>query len=837
MSLASLRGRLRDLAARWAGPSSTWIRGTIVMALGAGATVGAAQHLGITYPVGDWLFWQIGTLWAWCLFLSAACVSAGHLVLGRVFRVRGRPVLETVVTSAALGLIVFTIGMYLVGAARQYNARFAVLLPALMIAAGAPDFVAFVRERREIAREEAPVRRDPWKSAVAAAAAAFGVAGLVFVYLEAMTPEAINFDASWSHIPIAVDYARHGRLIPFDADYTRNFPHLASFVHTWAMIVPSWGVLTEEPLRWMLALHLEFSFFVWTLAGVAAMARWLLDDDRVRGAWAAFFLFPSIFVYDNNLGGAADHYLAFFAPVLFLAVVRAAPAFDVRACALVGVIAAGPLLTKYQAVYLLAGVGAVLAGLWIAAAVRRSRADRGGSAGEVAPPTWKTLVVAPAAVIAAFAIATSPHFVKNWVFYGNPLYPFAQDVFHSHPTTPNAAYLFEWLFKDYTWRPHGTFLQNVVDAVVLCFTYSFAPHYAFWTKNWPHAGHLFTLCLPMAIFARGTKRIWLGIAASMAALFAWGMIFRVDRHLVSFMPLLVATTAALLARVWDLGWMARAGIVPLVCLQAIWGGDAVFYNGHSRLSSAIDLIRSGYDGRVKTRYRNFRVSERSLAAALPPDAKLVLHTYRPNLGIDHDLMLDWAGQQGLITYEGVHGPRGLYDYFRSLGVTHLIWIPGHRAAGTKQEDVLFTDLVHRFAKTHRRFGAYDLVDMPNPPPPPDHPYHVLSIGLGGYKDGLYPVEAMKAYEGVPEHREKFPPPERPLPKPGPDQLAMADESDAVILGEKARPDASLKQHIDQLFETGQTYKGFTIYVRKGGVAGGPALPSPSPALPDDDVEH
>ncbi len=43
----------------------------------------------------------------------------------------------------------------------------------------------------------------------------FGVAGVIFVYLGAFTPDAINFDSSWEHIPIAVDYARAGRLIPF----------------------------------------------------------------------------------------------------------------------------------------------------------------------------------------------------------------------------------------------------------------------------------------------------------------------------------------------------------------------------------------------------------------------------------------------------------------------------------------------------------------------------------------------------------------------------------------------------------------------------------------------
>jgi hypothetical protein len=800
MSFASLRDRLRAAA---------------VLALGLGATAGYAVFLNASYPVRDWLFWKIGAMWLWGLFLSAGCVSAGHLVLSRALRVTDLPTLETVVTSAALGLLLFVTGMYLGGFARLYNPVFAFLLPLSMLAAGAGPLVAFIRARRAAWASAPPRERDPWKSAAAALATGFGVFSAAFVYLEVMTPEAINFDASWSHFPIAVDYARAGRIIPFDADYTRCFPHLASVVYTWAFIVPA-GPIGDEPLRWMMAQHLEFFFFLWTLAGVAAMTRWLLDDERVRGAWAAFFLCPAIFVYDNNLGGAADHILAFFGPPLFLAAVRSAPRFDARRTALVGAFAAGALHTKYQGLYLILGVGAVLGGSWIAAAIRAFRARRAPTSADPPLSSWRELAWAPLAVIAAFFFFMAPHFLKNGVFYHNPVYPFAQDVFPSRPTTPNAAYLFEWLFKDYKWRPHGTFLENVRDAVRLCFSYSFEPHYTF-TKGVPNAGSLFTLCLPMALLVRSPRRLWLGFAAGMGALFAWGMIFRVDRHLQTFMPLVMATTGAVLVRAWDLGWIARAGLIPLCALQVIWGGDAAFYAGHSRLSSAIELLRSGYEGRAATRFSGYRANYRAIGAALPKDARVILHMYRPNLGVSRDILLDWAGQQGLILYEDIHGPRSLYDLWRSLGVTHLLWLPGRRAASTKQEEVLFTDFVQRYGKDRRHIGGEELVTLPSEPPPPDHPFQVLSIGLAGYADGLYPVEAMKTYEAVPENKETFAPPAKPLPQDVAAQLDLVNGVDAVLLADHAKIDAALKGRIDARFVPGQTFsKSFTVYVRRAG---------------------
>jgi hypothetical protein len=785
-------------------------RATFVLGLALVSVLGYGAVLHHGYPVGDWLFWRVGVIWLWGLFLSAACVSIGHRVLGHLTDIDRLPTLEALVNSAALGLLVFVAGMYFGGFARQYNAVFAVMLPTAMLAGGARSLGTFARARHAAWKAER-TQRDVVTRAVGTLVTAFGFFGLVWVYFGVMTPASVNFDASWSHLPIAADYARAGRIVPFDGDYTRNFPHLASIVHTWAMIVPSGGVFTEPPVRWMLALHLEFLFFVWTLAGVGAVVAWLTERDHVRGAWAAFFLFPAIFVYDSNLGGAADHYLAFFAAPFFLAAVRAAPRFAVGPCLLAGAYAGGALLTKYQAVYLIVGVGGVFALLWVSVILRKLRA-RAAPATPV--PTWAELARGPLALVLALAAVTSPHFLKNWVFYRNPAYPFMQDVFASRPTTPHAAYLFRWLFQDYNWQPHGTLAQNVIDALRLCLMWCFHPHYSF-THDVPDGGALFTLCLPMGIAVGRSRRIGLGYAAALGSLFAWAMILRVDRHLQTFMPLVVAVTAAVIVRAWELGWIARAGLVLLVSLQAIWGGDAPFYSGYARFQASIDLIRSGYEGHASTRFAGFHADERAIGASLPESARVVLHTSRPNLGIDRDLILDWAGQQGLILYEDLRGPRGLFDFYKSIGVTHLLWLPGRRAASTKQEDVLFSDFVHRFGRGSRRFGEFELVALPSEPPPADHPYHVLSLGLAGYADGLYPVEAMKAYEDIPGDREKFAPPEVALPSDPVAQVELATRADAVCLAERFHPDPRLASSIGASFELAVAYaRAFAIHVRR-----------------------
>ncbi len=539
-------------------------------------------RLGVTYPVRQWLFWRYATCWAWGLFLIAACASAGHLLLVRALRITGLPRLETIVHSTVLGLLIFVLGMYAGGAAHVFHPVFAVAWPMAMLLAGGRTIYGFLRERADQASSAhgASPAGGALAGLVPSAICLFGVVGLGFVYLGMMAPQAINFDASWSHLKSATDYARHGGFVPFDADYTRNVPELASLVHTFAMIVPE-GPLGEPQLRWMLAQHLELAFFLVTLGGIAAMARWLLDDDRARGTWAAFFLFPAIFVYDSNLGCGADHYLAVFAPSLFLAAMRATERFEVRYFVLAGAFAAGALLTKYQAVYLLAGVVTIALGRSLHLAWTRQRAAAG-------PPPWRPLLVGASAFAGTVVILTAPHFVKNWAFHHNPIYPFAQDLFASRPTVPNGAYLAEWIgLKDRAWVPEGPWLARVVDSLRLALTFSFEPHYSF-TRSVPVVGSLFTLCTPLLFFVRRPRRLWLGYGAGLVCLFAWAMIYRVDRHLQTFLPLLVASTAAVIARAWALGPVVRAGLVPLIALQVVWGGDALVYDAHTRIAAAFD---------------------------------------------------------------------------------------------------------------------------------------------------------------------------------------------------------------------------------------------------------
>ncbi len=91
---------------------------------------------------------------------------------------------------------------------------------------------------------------------------------------------------------------------------------MGSVINTWAFLLPGLGA---PQVRWMMALHTEFTFFILTLLGVAAGVSWAVRKP-VDGGWGTLFLLPGVFVCDSNMGGSADHFAAFFvAPTLLAA--------------------------------------------------------------------------------------------------------------------------------------------------------------------------------------------------------------------------------------------------------------------------------------------------------------------------------------------------------------------------------------------------------------------------------------------------------------------------------------------------------------------------------------
>lgn len=764
-----------------------------------------AGYVDAIYPLSTWLFWPLASVWGYTALLSLAWLSMGHLLLTRVLGLRSQSALETVAFSVPLGVAAFTLSMYAAGSVGLFQPWFALLLAAVFVLSGAVPLLSL---RRLWQRDRANAGQS---GSFAVSVQAIGVLCLGLMYLQLMTPEALNYDSTWYHLTVAQDYAREGRIVAFPGDYMKNMPQLTGIVNTWSFLVPGLSM----PLRWMLLLHVEFSFFLWTLVSVNAVVRWMVESDRrARAAWVTFFLFPGIFVYDSNIGGSADHVIAFFSLPLLLALGRFLVGFEVRWGVLFGVLGGISLLTKFQAVYLLTASGIILGLAWAWRALKWWQSRRAGDAAGAARLA-RSLWLPPLAIAASAALCAAPNFLRNAIFYGNPFYPFMQDVFtHSHPQVPNGAFLVENVLKDNSWRPRGTFFEKLRRALELFCTFSFKPHYSF-TRNVPAFGSLFTLLFPMLLLIRGRRHVLLGAALGGSAILLWAMTFLVDRNLQVFAPVLVATTGALIVRTWELGAWARVGLVPLVLFQAIWGSDALIYSGHERLRDSIELLRSGFEGRAETRFDRYRREYVALGEAVPKDALLVVHRSHVTLGINRRILLDWSGFQGIISYDELRTPRELYYYFKRLGVTHIVDASGSQPVSSKQQAVLFDVFFSQYAVRVGSFGGYQLAEMPRRAPPKEAPYRIITLGLRGYTDGLYPIEKLSTCEELPGPLQVFAEPDVPAPKDTAGWAALAEQSDGVLVAHGAELPPALAEAISPRSQRQQSVGGnVTLHVLK-----------------------
>jgi hypothetical protein len=783
---------------RWTAERLPWrvslraARPIVAGALGLAGAVFLAGWLHQSRPQCFWFVRALATIWLWQLVLSASCLAAGHWAVSRWISAHQRGRLETLALAFPVGVVIFVLGMYLGGFLHLFGPIFAVAWPAVLLIASAP-----ATSRAWIAaRRRGGLTPSLRLKALPLVASLFGLLALALLYLGAMTPAAVNYDSAWMHLVIAQEYARAGHIIGFPGDWTKGEVHLGSVLNTWAFLVPG---LDMPALRWMMALHTEFVAVVWTLVGVAAAARWLARRDA-RATWVMFFLFPGIFVYDGNIGGAADHYLALFMAPLLLMTARALRRFERGPSFVWGALAGAALITKYQACYVLAPLG-----LWTLARVGRLAAGWGRGDRSVASP--RAVAAALALAGAGLLAVVGPHFGSNLVFYRNPFYPFLQDVFASWPTVPGAAAQVSNIVADWHVRAPTALAERLSRAAQMVATFSFVPHYSF-ADDLPVYGSLFTLSLPLLLVTGRARRIWIGAAVGVGAVFLWAFTYWVDRNLQIFLPLLVAVTAAICVRVWELGWSARVGLAALALVQLGWA-STLYVSGNDRIADSLALLRSGMEGRGRERLQDYRSEYVTLGASLPKDAVVMLHHLHGSLGIAHPTILDWVGYQGTIDYRRFKTPGELYARLKKLGVTHVVTGPDPHAGDYRQEEVIFDAFVDRYGRSPQRFGSLSVFAMPAAAPPPEAPFKVLAVGLPEYKDGLYPVESLSTCETLPPAHQHRADPVRTAPS----FATLVPETQAALIGQKVTLDGPTQELLNRGFHEVRAPDGFRVLLR------------------------
>ena len=275
-----------------------------------------------------------------------------------------------------------------------------------------------------------------------------------------------------------------------------------------------------------------------------------------------------------------------------------------------------------------------------------------------------------------------------------------------------------------------------------------------------------------------------------------------------------AVVAGVISYAWRQGWIARLGVLALVGTQIVWGGDELFYAGSGRIDDAMAMIRGGHEGQAEHRFEHYLTSQTALAQSLPANAVLLFHNTRESLGVNHKVLQDLPGFQGLISYRGVRTVRELVELYRSFGITHMVHEPGAWPTWTRQEEAVIGVFLARYANTATHYGEYEVIQLPAELPPVEAPYRVQSIGLPGYADGVYPVEAMNVYEPMPGPMKHYPGPSIPAPEGSQESTAALDTVNAVLATTDRALSTATDAVLSQQFTRVITYKHLAVYVRK-----------------------
>lgn len=686
------------------------------------------------YPIRQWMLWPVLAKWAISALWALGCVSAGWRLLALLRS--GTPVLgERLVLSFALGTLAFSFSVFVLGMAGVLGTVSFFALPVVFLALGAGPLF---RTLRRGLRHRESIRLLPRATWVSFGALVIGTLGLAAVYVPTLTLHNIQHDARWYHLTIAQQYATQGSVAPFQEGWFLGaYPHLTSLLYAWCMLLPE-GISQQL----LLCAHLEVMVFLFTLASIPVMLRRVVPGVRLPFAWTAMFLFPGFLVYDSNLGTGADHIVALWAVGGFLALFRGWRRFGWTDAVLLAAMAGAAALTKYSAT-------CIVVPLMLAAGIRVMKDIVRPPEGDRRLPALGRLLALPA----IFMIVWMPHWLKNLLFFGDPLYPRLHAWLGARPWNPDAEHYFAAFLTTDIQRPEPGW-ESLWDTLQAMFTVGFKVHEYAFHGDIPTFGFLFAASSVALPFAAARGRTWTAFAMSIVGVGVWFWTNQRDRYLQGILPWMVVASVAVLWMAWHTNKRSvRAGVVVLVGAQLACGLGVFFLPSHVMipgkhpLPHVIDLVEKGWEGKYDERFAPYAKWEFSswaaLGKSLPDDAKVLVHEDRLWLGLNAPVVVDEPAWQAGISYGQLGTPAAIHGKLRDLGVTHVVTGRNHPGGGDPSlaGEAAFLAYLSHFAREEGKEGKLTLWSLPEAAPPaaPAGKIAILTCKKAP-KTGIYEVE-------------------------------------------------------------------------------------------------
>lgn len=714
----------------------------------------------------SWLLLQHLGLAAIALVWGVSCTGLGFSLVRRVFPLM--PLGTKLTLGFALGVVLFGTAVAALGFARGFGpvGYFLVLVPGLVLSVR-PGVRAARVVRRLSRLSSGRQRLSLWTLLLAGLA-------LALIYVPTLSPRHLSYDTLWYHLPIAEHYVAAGRIERLEEGwYLGLYPQLASWLYTWALLTPKVSVVNRS----LLCMQLEFVIFIGTLAAIPALTRAVLAGVRVRRgsqrwSWLLTFAFPSVFLYD--LVAAADHVSAlFFAPACLL-LLRGWNKPSIGLSAMLGAFISGGMLTKYSAVILFSP----LAAAW---GVRTSFGMVPAWRGAFTASAWRNSL---ASFVGVGVALTSSHWLKNWIWYGSPLYPMVNGLFRANPWHDHAAAVYHGWITSAVTAPKGGLMSYVTSAAEV-FRFSFVGHDFHWlTKGRPMMGSLFTLLLlPFLIVSRSKRTLGLALLLH-ASVLLWAFSHAQDRFLQTILPAMVAVTAAAVHVLWQTGAVTRYLLSTLVGFQTLWGSDVLAWPyRHQWYTDVVGRGAASLEGKPLLGDGYFSPWT-DVARKLPAQSKLLVHDVQIHYGTGARVVNDWSPTQGALDYGALGSPEAVRQSLVGLGVSHVVWYPAHSSGGDSLAgDIYFHLFARKFLSPQDVAGVkFAQLDVSQQSPAGDTPApsRAVYLGCGGVnRDGVYDVAQLHLHPQA--NAGGYPPPVRPFSAPTKGKLVVPKDASLLVV--------------------------------------------------------
>jgi hypothetical protein len=569
---------------------------------------------------------------------------------------------ERLALAFAFGVLAFHWATWFLGMLGRLDRVSCFLLPFALLGLGAVDTWSLRRRLLRLGKvlggKGRPTRRPlglHWLGAFTL----FVLAG------HALTTSSIGYDSAWYHLPVAEIYAARGAIRPLlDGWYLGAFPQLASVLYAWALVVAR-----EPALSFTTAALVEVALIGMAVFSIVPCVRALTPGrGRANWAWATIALFPAVYLYPPRI--EADYAAAAFAPALMLLTIRAYQRFEVRELAAFAIALGGVALTKYSAVSLLAFPAVLIA----IRAVYRLFTPAAGR---------RTAFCALGVAAGIFLLVTAPHWLKNLLFYRDPLFPQLSGPSAFTPIT----HQFYLDFVKVLWRPAPGW-PGVIETLRAMFTFSFEPHeYSNYNPGHAIFGSLFSVTLAPLLFLRRARRALVWHFAVLIGVCVWFRIHHQDRYLLALLPWMCAVTGATVRELCAQGTVTRVLALAACALQFAWG-----VRWAVRLVP-LDAIRETIWAPTAEDWRAIQLRRwptmTRVGRALPPKATVMVHDERIRVGLRHNSLSDAQGYQTHVSFVELGSDGLVYDRLKQWGVTHL-FAQGH----SNGEDTIGSDLIY-----------------------------------------------------------------------------------------------------------------------------------------------